>query len=276
MNILQQIHTVPVFAFNEDCDVKEFIKEVETRSVLYKWTQRQQFLIAKKRLSGTAELWLRAEPKPFTNWEDLKWALLDEFSDGDYIKVSEIHELDDILTTIHWMYDAQPSAQVSTVIEETKEVELEEAKIVTVQIDMTLSSIENEKNTQNYEDDYDDGKLRQMHAISDYYETTGKSETSLLQLPSGEDKHDERYHPTLGDDQTKQKKGAKWLNKLLSTSSIFRMEEGEPQFRESCGRDRFGPIGKALGEISCYCYDCCVFLCFSKFKFYLYGVLLSS
>lgn len=70
--------------------VTRWIEDVESNGEIFNWTPLQQLLVARRSLSGTAQLWLRAE-RPFKSWDDLKAAILKEFPDS--VDVKTIHEM---------------------------------------------------------------------------------------------------------------------------------------------------------------------------------------
>jgi hypothetical protein len=126
MDVYHQILTLPLFTAEDGFKVEAFIIEVEEKSIQYKWTARQQFLIAKKRFGGTAALWLCSE-HPFTDWEELKHAIQREFCNGEFsddpLNVDEYYfpenHKDDNIDKEFLTHDsdAQPFTQeVSTVI----------------------------------------------------------------------------------------------------------------------------------------------------------------
>ncbi|KAL0838851.1 hypothetical protein ABMA28_016879 [Loxostege sticticalis] len=67
-----------------------WVEDVESNAEIFDWTPLQKLLIAKRSLTGTALLWLRAE-RPHKSWEELKTALLKEFP--DHLDVKAVHEL---------------------------------------------------------------------------------------------------------------------------------------------------------------------------------------
>lgn len=66
-----------------------WVQEVEDNAEIFGWTPLQQLLVARRALTGTAALWLRAE-RPFKTWEDLKAAIMKEFPDS--VDMKTIHE----------------------------------------------------------------------------------------------------------------------------------------------------------------------------------------
>lgn len=70
--------------------VSRWIQDVEDNAEIFGWSTLQQLLIARRSLTGTAALWLRAE-RPFKSWEDLKNAIAKEFPDT--VDMKTIHEM---------------------------------------------------------------------------------------------------------------------------------------------------------------------------------------
>lgn len=60
--------------------VSKFIQDVDENAVIFGWTPLQQLIVARRSLTGTAALWLRAE-RPYKSWDDMKGALNKEFPD---------------------------------------------------------------------------------------------------------------------------------------------------------------------------------------------------
>lgn len=91
-NMLQMTaELIPSFSGRDDTyPVTRWIDEVESNAEIFEWTPLQQLLIAKRALTGTAQLWLRAE-RPHKTWEELKAALVKEFPDT--VDIKSIHEL---------------------------------------------------------------------------------------------------------------------------------------------------------------------------------------
>ncbi|KAL0902510.1 hypothetical protein ABMA27_000364 [Loxostege sticticalis] len=91
-NMLQMTaELIPTFSGRDDTySVTRWIDDVESNAEIFEWTPLQQLLIAKRALTGTAQLWLRAE-RPHKTWEELKTALVKEFP--DHVDIKSIHEL---------------------------------------------------------------------------------------------------------------------------------------------------------------------------------------
>ncbi|KAL0832453.1 hypothetical protein ABMA28_000685 [Loxostege sticticalis] len=91
-NMLQMTaELIPSFsARDETYTATRWVEDVESNAEIFEWTPLQQLLIAKRSLTGTALLWLRAE-RPHKSWEELKTALLKEFP--DHLDVKAVHEL---------------------------------------------------------------------------------------------------------------------------------------------------------------------------------------
>ncbi|XP_028160754.1 uncharacterized protein LOC114353120 [Ostrinia furnacalis] len=70
--------------------VTRWVEDVESNAEIFGWSPLQQLLVARRSLTGTAQLWLRAE-RPFKSWDDLKAAITKEFPDT--VDVKAIHEL---------------------------------------------------------------------------------------------------------------------------------------------------------------------------------------
>lgn len=82
---------VPAFSGTDNTyPVQRWIDDVETNAEIFGWSSLQQLLVARRSLTGTAALWLKAE-RPYRSWEDLKAALIREFPDT--VDVKAIHEL---------------------------------------------------------------------------------------------------------------------------------------------------------------------------------------
>ncbi|KAH9638847.1 hypothetical protein HF086_012800 [Spodoptera exigua] len=65
---------IPSFSGRDDTyPATQWIGEVESNAEIFEWTPLQQLLIAKRALTGTAQLWLRTE-RPHKTWEELKAA----------------------------------------------------------------------------------------------------------------------------------------------------------------------------------------------------------
>lgn len=91
-NMLQMTaELIPTFSGRDDTyPVARWIDDVESNAEIFEWTPLQRLVIAKRALTGTALLWLRAE-RPHKTWEDLKAALVKEFP--DHVDIKSIHEL---------------------------------------------------------------------------------------------------------------------------------------------------------------------------------------
>ncbi|XP_073958313.1 uncharacterized protein [Choristoneura fumiferana] len=68
----------------------KWIQDVEDNAEVFGWTPVQQLLMARRSLTGTAALWLRAE-RMYKTWDELKASLLKEFPDT--IDSKTIHEM---------------------------------------------------------------------------------------------------------------------------------------------------------------------------------------
>ncbi|KAL0822710.1 hypothetical protein ABMA28_004729 [Loxostege sticticalis] len=91
-NMLQMTaELIPTFSGRDNTyTATRWVEDVESNAEIFEWTPLQQLLIAKRSLTGTALLWLRAE-RPHKSWEELKTALLKEFP--DHLDVKAVHEL---------------------------------------------------------------------------------------------------------------------------------------------------------------------------------------
>lgn len=67
-----------------------WIQDINDNGDIFNWTETQKLLVARRSLIGTAALWLRAE-KTFKTWEELRVAILKEFTDT--VDIKSIHEL---------------------------------------------------------------------------------------------------------------------------------------------------------------------------------------
>ncbi|XP_061720239.1 uncharacterized protein LOC133527284 [Cydia pomonella] len=67
----------------------KWTQDIEDNAEIFSWTAQQKLIIARKSLTGTAELWLKTE-KAFKSYDDLKAALVKEFPDS--INSKEMHE----------------------------------------------------------------------------------------------------------------------------------------------------------------------------------------
>lgn len=65
-------------------------QNIEDNAEIFGWTSEQKLIIARRSLSGTAELWIRTE-KPFKTYDELKTALQKEFPET--INSKQMHEL---------------------------------------------------------------------------------------------------------------------------------------------------------------------------------------
>lgn len=70
--------------------VTRWVQDVDDHAEIFAWSALQQLLVARRALTGTAALWLRAE-RPHKTWEDLKAALIKEFTDP--LDTKTIHEM---------------------------------------------------------------------------------------------------------------------------------------------------------------------------------------
>lgn len=65
-------------------------QDIEDNAEIFGWSAQQKLIIARRSLTGTAELWLRTE-KPFRSYEELRNALLKEFPDS--VNTKQMHEI---------------------------------------------------------------------------------------------------------------------------------------------------------------------------------------
>ncbi|XP_073951859.1 uncharacterized protein [Choristoneura fumiferana] len=70
--------------------VTKFIEDIDENAVIFGWTPLQRLIVARRSMTGTAALWLRAE-RPFKSWDELKHALSRDFPDT--IDIKAVHEL---------------------------------------------------------------------------------------------------------------------------------------------------------------------------------------
>ncbi|XP_047018896.1 uncharacterized protein LOC124643715 isoform X2 [Helicoverpa zea] len=68
----------------------KWAQDIEDNAEIFQWTPQQTLIVARRSLTGTAELWLKSE-KAFKTYGDLKAALVKEFPDTANVK--EMHEL---------------------------------------------------------------------------------------------------------------------------------------------------------------------------------------
>uniref|UniRef100_A0A2A4K4A8 CCHC-type domain-containing protein n=1 Tax=Heliothis virescens TaxID=7102 RepID=A0A2A4K4A8_HELVI len=68
----------------------KWAQDIEDNAEIFGWTAQQKLIIARRSLSGTAELWLRTE-KPFRTYDELKTALQKEFPDT--VNTKQMHEI---------------------------------------------------------------------------------------------------------------------------------------------------------------------------------------
>lgn len=68
----------------------KWLQDLDENGELFGWTPTQKLIVARRCLTGTAELWVKSE-KIFKSYDDFKSALLKEFPDS--INMKEIHEL---------------------------------------------------------------------------------------------------------------------------------------------------------------------------------------
>lgn len=68
----------------------KWAQDIEDNAEIFGWTPQQKLIIARRSLSGTAELWMKSE-KIFKTYEELKTALQKEFPDA--INSKQMHEL---------------------------------------------------------------------------------------------------------------------------------------------------------------------------------------
>lgn len=82
---------IPAFSGRDKTyEVTRWIEDVEDHAEIFGWTPLQQLLVARRALTGTAALWLRAE-RPHKSWLELKAALIKEFTDS--MDTKTIHEM---------------------------------------------------------------------------------------------------------------------------------------------------------------------------------------
>lgn len=67
----------------------KWAQDIEDSAEVFGWTAQQKLIIARRSLTGTAELWLRSE-KIFKTYEELKAALQKEFAET--VNAKEMHE----------------------------------------------------------------------------------------------------------------------------------------------------------------------------------------
>lgn len=68
----------------------KWLHDIDENATLFGWTSTQKLIVARRCLTGTAELWAKSE-KVYKSYDDFKGALLKEFPDTCNAK--EIHEL---------------------------------------------------------------------------------------------------------------------------------------------------------------------------------------
>lgn len=68
----------------------KWLQDIEDNAELFEWSPTQKLIVARRGLTGTAELWVKSE-KVFKTFDDLKTALLKEFPES--LNVKEIHEV---------------------------------------------------------------------------------------------------------------------------------------------------------------------------------------
>lgn len=82
---------IRMFSGDEDThSVARWAEDIEENACIFGWTPRQTLVIARRRLTGTAALWLRSE-KPMSTFEELKAALSKEFP--EVLDSKRLHEI---------------------------------------------------------------------------------------------------------------------------------------------------------------------------------------
>jgi hypothetical protein len=75
---------------DEAYSISKFTQDIDDNSDIYQWTEIQKLIIARRSLTGTAALWLKAE-RPYKSWKTLKQALHKEFPDT--LDSKTVHEI---------------------------------------------------------------------------------------------------------------------------------------------------------------------------------------
>lgn len=68
----------------------KWAQDIEDNAEIFRWSKQQQLIVARRTLSGTAELWMRSE-KTFRTFAELKTAILKEFPSA--VNPKEMHEI---------------------------------------------------------------------------------------------------------------------------------------------------------------------------------------
>ncbi|KAG6462426.1 hypothetical protein O3G_MSEX013247 [Manduca sexta] len=68
----------------------KWVQDLDDNAEIFGWNQQQKLIIARRCLSGTAELWLRTE-KPLKTFDELKAALIKEFPET--VNSKKMHEM---------------------------------------------------------------------------------------------------------------------------------------------------------------------------------------
>lgn len=68
----------------------KWAQDIEDNAEIFGWSPQQTLIVARRTLTGTAELWLRSE-KTYKTFEDLKNAVCKEFPDT--VNIKEMHEI---------------------------------------------------------------------------------------------------------------------------------------------------------------------------------------
>lgn len=267
LDVYHQILTLPLFTADDDYEVEAFIKEVEEKSLRYKWTSRQQFLIAKKKLGGTAALWLRAED-PFSDWEELKHAIRREFCNGEFCEdlLPVNHKYDDIDDEfLTHDSDAQPFAQeVSTAAMEvavSDERKNEETMEETAELTRDMQC-QNENVI--YRTELQEHKTIKDAAINEKITLITENVYDTMR----------REHTHFCEEKRRMFNNTSQLQEYYSSHDLGKSShhDGDSFDRTTMSNDppRFDQGRTTLFGLT---YD--AFLCFWKFRYCLFGVLLS-
>ncbi|XP_053618796.1 uncharacterized protein LOC128680073 isoform X2 [Plodia interpunctella] len=90
-NLMNVVDSIPKFTGDDmTYSSARWTQDLEDNAEIFGWTPQQKLIIARRCLGGTAELWLRTE-KAFKNYEELKTALLKEFSEA--VNSKQMHEM---------------------------------------------------------------------------------------------------------------------------------------------------------------------------------------
>lgn len=68
----------------------KWCQDVDDNAEIFGWTPQQKLIIARRCLSGTAELWMKTE-KAFRTYEELKTAIVKEFPES--VNCKKMHEI---------------------------------------------------------------------------------------------------------------------------------------------------------------------------------------